>query len=189
LDEGTENNTQELHIDPLVSSPERLKTMVNYFRTPDASLWAVTEGHGPFHVSKSLAMKVRDYADDGALDWLMDETSDSNKRRFDSEWRQWLLSKPAEFSQAVDAYRQKLAFQIQATEIHLGLHSGFEPRRPPRVRYGPAHQPFIESIFSRDQELAGLQAEFKSAIKRNDIARVMILYEKISEGLLERIAI
>jgi hypothetical protein len=52
LDEGTENNTQELHIDPLVSSPERLKTMVNYFRTPDASLWAVTEGHGPFHVSK-----------------------------------------------------------------------------------------------------------------------------------------
>jgi len=43
---------KELHIDPLVSSPERLKTMVNYFRTPDASLWAVTEGHGPFHVSK-----------------------------------------------------------------------------------------------------------------------------------------
>ena len=74
------NILMELHIDPLISSPERLKTMVNYFRTPDASLWAVTEGQGPFHVSKSLGMKVRGHVDEGALDWLMDETTDLTKR-------------------------------------------------------------------------------------------------------------
>ncbi len=180
---------KKLHIDPLISSPERLKTMVNYFRTPGATLWAVTEGHGPFHVSKSLGMKVREYADDDALDWVMEETSDSSKSRFDAEWRQWLLSKPVEFSQAVDAYRQKLGLQIQATEFHLGLRKGFEPRRPPRVRYGPAHHPFVESIFNRDQELTGLRVEFKSAIGKNDISRAKILSEKICEGLLGRIAI
>ena len=180
---------KELHIDPLISSPERLKTMVNYFRTPDASLWAVTEGHGPFQVSKSLGMKVRGYADDGAVDWLMDETSDSTKRWFDSEWRQWLLSKPVEFSQAVDAYRQTLDLQIQTTEIQLKLRSSVEPRRPPRVRYGPMHHPFVESIFSRDEGLTGLRAEFEWAIGRNDISRAKVLSEKICQELLGRIAI
>ena len=37
---------KELHIDPLINSPKRLKKMVNYFRTPGASLWAVTGGMG-----------------------------------------------------------------------------------------------------------------------------------------------
>ena len=155
---------------------------------PDASLWAVTEGHGPFRVSKSLAMKVRDYADDGALDWLMDGNSDPTKFRFDSEWRQWLLSKPVVFSPAVDAYRQELTFRIQAIEIHLGLRIGLEPRSRPRVRYGPAHHPFVESIFNRDHELTGLRAKFESAIDKNDISRATVLSEKICEGLLGRIA-
>ena len=151
---------KELHIDPLISSPERLKEMVNYFQTPNASLWAITEGGGPFHVSKSLGRKIRGYADEGALDWLMDETTGSSQW-FDPTWRGWLRSKPAEFSQAVDAYLQELGLQIQTANIHLKLRSTFEPRRPPRVRYGPMHHPFVESIFTRDPELENIRAEFK----------------------------
>ena len=180
---------KELRIHPVKSSPERLKKIVNYFRMPDSSLWTVTEGHGPFHVSKSLAMKVRDYQAEGALDWLMNETTCSTNQWFDPDWRNWLLSKPVEFSQAVDAYRQELSLQIQAVEIHLGLRLGFAPRRPPRVRYGPMHHPFVESIFTRDQELTNVRAEFKSAIDKNDISGAKILIEKIGEGLVGRIAI
>ena len=100
-----------------------------------------------------------------------------------------MLSKPAEFSQAVDAYRQELGLQIQAVEIHLGLRFGFAPRRPPRVRYGPMHHPFVESIFTRDQGLTNIRAEFKSAIGKNDISGAKILSEKIGEGLVGRVAI
>ena len=82
---------KELHIDPVRSSPERLKTMVHYFRTPDASLWAIVEGNGPLKVSKSLGTKIRDYVEEGALDWLMDETPGPANEQFDLEWRSLLL--------------------------------------------------------------------------------------------------
>ncbi len=180
---------KEMHIDPVRSSPERLKEMVGYFRTPDSSLWAITEGHGPLKVSKSLGTKIRDYSEEGALDWLMDESSGSTDQWFDPDWRCWLLSKPVEFSQAVDAYRQELGLQTQTAEIHLGLRNTFEPRRPPKVRYGPMHHPFVESIFSRDQELTNIRAEFKSAIDKDEIFPAMILSGKIVEGLVGRIAI
>ena len=179
---------KEMHIDPVTSSPESLKKMVTYFRTPGSSLWAVTEGAGPFHVSKSLGRKIRDYQAEGALNWLMDETTGSNQW-FDPAWLAWLRSKPAEFSQAVDAYRQDLGLRIQTAKIHLGLRSTFEPRRPPRVRYGPMHHPFVESIFSRDPELTNIRAEFKSAIGQDEISRAKILSGKIVEGLVGRIAI
>ncbi len=100
-----------------------------------------------------------------------------------------MLSKPVEFSQAVDAYRQELGLEIQTAKIHLGLRSTFEPRRPPRVRYGPMHHPFVESIFSRDPELTNIRAEFKSAIGQDEISRAKILSGKIVEGLVGRIAI
>ena len=38
---------KKLHIDPVRSPPERLKEMVNYFRKPGASVFAITEGDGP----------------------------------------------------------------------------------------------------------------------------------------------
>ena len=180
---------KEMYIDPVTSSPESLKKMVTYFRTPGSSLWAVTEGAGPFHVSKSLGRKIRDYQAEGALDWLMDETKGSTDQWFDPAWRSWLLSKPVEFSQAVDAYLQELGLQIQTTEIHLGLRHSFEPQPPPRVPYGPIHQPFVESIFSRDRELADLRAEFKSAISKCDITKAKTLSGKIGEGLVSRITI
>ena len=179
---------KEMRIDPVTSSPESLKKMVTYFRTPGSSLWAVTKGAGPFHVSKSLGRKIRDYQAEGALGWLMDETTSSNQW-FGPAWRGWLRSKPAEFSQAVDAYLQELGLQIQTAKIHLKLRSTFEPRRPPRVRYGPMHHPFVESIFTRDPELANIRVEFKSAIGKNDISRAMILSKRLGEGLVGRIAI
>jgi len=178
-----------MHIDPVASSPERLKEMVNYFRKPGSSLWAVTEGDGPFHVSKSLGKKVRDDQAEGALDWLMDENPDSTNQWFDPDWRALLRLKPVEFSQAVDAYLRELDIQIQTTEIHLKLRSSFKPQRPPGVRYGPIHHLFVESIFKRDLELTNIRAEFKSAIGDNDISRAKLLSEKICEELLTRIAI
>ena len=87
-----------MHIDPVASSPGRLKEMVNYFRTPKSSLWQITEGRGSLKVSKPLGAKIRDYVDEGALDWLMDETSGSTSQWFDPDWRGWLWSKPVEFS-------------------------------------------------------------------------------------------
>ena len=180
---------KEMNIDPVASSPERLKEMVNYFRKPGSSLWAVTEGDGPFHVSKSLGKKVRDDQAEGALDWLMDENPDSTKQWFDPDWRALLRLKPVEFSQAVDAYLRELDLQIQTTEIHLKRRSSFKPQRPPRVRYGPMHHPFVESIFNRDQKLTKSRSEFKSAIGKNDISRAKFLSEKIREELIGRIAI
>ncbi len=58
-------------IDPVRCPPSRLKSMISYFRTPGVSLWAVTYGSGPFHVSKDLGTKIRDFVADGALDWVM----------------------------------------------------------------------------------------------------------------------
>ena len=95
-----------------------------------------------------------------------------------------MLSKPAESSEAVDAYRQELRLQIQASEIHLGLRATFQPRRPPRVRYGPSHYPFVESIFARDQELTDFRAEFKSAIGKNDISRAKYRERILAMGWL-----
>ena len=180
---------KELHIDPVHSSPERLREMVNYFRMPDASLFKVTEGKGPLKVSKSLGSKVRDYVADGTLDWLMDETLSPTDKRFDPEWRSWLLSNTKEFSQAVDVYLQELSLQIQTAEIRLGIRVSFEPRRRPRVRYGPTHRTFVESIFDRDQELSDRRDDFKAAIGERAIAKAKGLRESIGKGLASRISV
>ena len=56
-----------MSISPVRSSPERIKGMINYFRTPGSSVFAVTDGDGPLHASKPLARKFRDYVADGTL--------------------------------------------------------------------------------------------------------------------------
>ena len=76
-------------ISPIKSSPKRLKAIVEYFRTPGASLWKVTEGPGPLRMSKSLGTKARDYVDSGDLDWVMDETPGHPSKSFDPEWREF----------------------------------------------------------------------------------------------------
>ena len=177
---------KKLHIDPVRSPPERLKEMVNYFRKPGASVFAITEGDGPLQVSKSLARKVRDYQAEGALDWVMGQKPGRSDQQFNSEWREWLLSNSAEFAQAVEAYGQELSRQIRSAEIHLGLRATFTPSR---VRYGPKHQPFIESIFSRDPDLADVKKALESAISQGDIDTAKMLSKKVGEGLASRISI
>ena len=46
-------------ISAVKNSPKGLKEMIEYFRTPGATLWAVTEGDVPFHVSKERGRKIR----------------------------------------------------------------------------------------------------------------------------------
>ena len=93
-----------------------------------------------------------------------------------------LLSHPAEFSQSVDVYRQDLSCQTHSAEIHLGLRARFNP-------YGPIHRPFIESIFSRDSELAETRREFELALGKGAIAEARKLSKKIGMELASRIAI
>ena len=173
-------------ISPVKSSPERLKALIEYFRTPGASLWDVTEGRGPIHVSKSLGTKIRDYVGVGDLDWVMGETPVRPTENFDEEWRRWLLSHAAEFSEAGSAYQGELKNQIQSSEIHLGWRATF---MPPRVAYGPKHRPFIESIFRRDSELVETRREFESALNRGEITEARELSEMIGQQLSSRIAI
>ena len=137
-----------MSISPVRSSPERIKGMINYFRTPGSSVFAITEGDAPVHASKPLARKIRDYVLDGSLDWVLAETSDS--------------------------------------EISLGLRAGF---RPAKVTYGPSHRPFVECVFSRDSELAGLRSGFESALKSEDLVGAQELSENIGMELVNRIAI
>ena len=173
-------------ISHVITSPKRLKEMIEYFRTPGASLWAVTEGDGPFHVSKELGRKIRNYVDDDALDWVMGETPSRSTENFDAEWQGWRLFHAAEFSEAVSAYRGQLNNQIQTCEIHLGLRATF---MPPKVAYGPKHQPFVESIFRRDPVLGEVRRKFESALNKGEVTDAKALGEKIEIDLISRIAV
>ena len=185
-DNEQKRRLKEMRIDPVRSPPGRLKTMIDYFRKPGVSLWAVTVGDVPFHVSKELGTKIRDYQADGKLDWLSDESTNRPDPGFATEWRGWLLANASEFSQSVDVYREDLGCQIQTAEIHLGLRAGY---MRPKVRYGPSHRPFIESIFSRDLELAETRKEFELALGKGAIAEARKLSKKIGVELASRIAI
>ena len=173
-------------ISPVRSSPEKIKAMINHFKTPKASIFAITESGEPLKVSKPFARKIRNFVAAGDLDWVMDETPGRPKRGDDSEWRGMLLSHVTEFSLAVDAYKQDLGIRIQTSEIHQGIRSGFMPAKVP---YGPSHRPFIESIFSRSADLADLRREFESTLKTDDLAGARELSEKIGSELVDRIAI
>ena len=64
--DGMTWNTEEvkklrrLRLDPIRNTPDRLRSLVEHFLKPGASVFAVTEGDGPVRVSKTLARKVRD---------------------------------------------------------------------------------------------------------------------------------
>jgi len=170
-------------ISPVINSPKRLKMMIRYFQTSGASLWAVTDGDGPFHVSKELGRKIRNYVDDGALDWVMGETADRPLEIFDEDWRRWLHCHAAEFSEAGSAYRGELNNQIQRAETHLGLRATF---MQPRVTYGPKHRLFVESIFIRDPDLVEIRRKFESALKKGEITEARGLSERIGQKLFSR---
>lgn len=185
-DNEQKRRLREMRIDPVRSPPERLMTMIEYFRTPGESLWAVTEGKGPFHVSKELGAKVRDLVAAGALDWVLDETPAVPDQGIDVEWRRLLMSHSGEFSQGVGAYQQELGCQIQTAEILLDSRAGY---MPPKVPYSSAHSPFVESIFKRNQELAELRRKFESALEVGDVAGARELRERIGSEMVDLIAI
>jgi len=175
-----------MHLDPVRSPPLRLRELINYFRIPESSLWAVTEGHGPFQVSKSLGTKIRDLVADGALNWVIDETAGQPTAQMDPEWRSWLLSHAPAFSTAVSVYIEEMSFQIQLTEVHFELRSSV---MSPKVAYGPSYRPFIESVFSRDPELKEIRIELKKALDVGEIAEAKRLSEMVGAALVQRIAI
>ena len=177
---------KEVTISPVKSSPQRLKDLIKYFRTPGATLWKITEGHGALHVSKSLGAKIRNFVENGGLDWVMDETPSRSTDNFDDDWRRWLLSHAAEFSEAVSAYQGELGNHIQSSEIHLGLRASF---LRPKFAYGPKHQPFVESIFKRDTKLGEVRRKFESALEKGEITDAKALSEKIEMDLISRIAV
>ncbi|MBC8281126.1 MAG: hypothetical protein H8E48_10105 [Chloroflexi bacterium] len=173
-------------INPLINSRRRLREIIEYYRAPGASLWAVTDGDGPFHLSKELGRKIREYVDDGSLDWVLGETTDRPLVIFDEEWRRWLQGNAIEFSEARFAYQGELNNWIQRTETHLGLRATF---KHPRVNYGPKHQPFVESVFKRDPEIAAIRRKFESALNKGEITEARELGEKIGQILFNRIVI
>lgn len=177
---------RDIHICPVRNPPGKLKKMVDHFRKPGASVFAITEGNGPLNVSTHLARKVRDCEAKGSLDWMLDETTGRIDQRYDAEWRNWLLSHAAEFSLAVEAYMQKLARQVQSAEIHLGLRSG---AMAPKISYGPLHRPYVESIFSRDLLLSDVRRKFESALGEGDVDAAGELRVRIGAALVSRIAI
>ena len=117
---------------------------------------------------------------------MTDETPGSSGQGHDAEWRSWLLSNAAEFSQAVGDYQAELDHQIQTAEIHLGLRFGC---MRPKVRCGPSHQLLIESILSLDLELAAVGRKIEIALGRGAIAGARKLSKKIGLELASRIAI
>ena len=180
------NKLWAMTISPVRSSPEKIKAMIDHFKTPKASIHAITGGAGALNVSRTFARKIRNFVADGDLNWVMDETPGRPKRGDDSEWRGILLSHATKFSLAVDAYKQDLGIRIPTSEIHQGLRVGFMPAKVP---YGPSHRPFVESIFSRDEKLEELRRKFESALKTEDLAGARELSEEIGLDLFDRIAI
>ena len=61
---------RKLHLSPERNPPEKLKAIVNHF-FDGGTIWAVTDGDGPVHVSKGLATKVRQLTKGGELEWLL----------------------------------------------------------------------------------------------------------------------
>ena len=111
---------KDLHLDPIRNTPDRLKSLVDHFKTPGASVFQVTEGMGPDNVSKTLARKIRTLVREGSLDWVLDQnltpSSTNNPKLLDELMWQY----PVEFACAAEAYKNELEFRIQVVEIVEG---------------------------------------------------------------------
>ena len=60
---------------------------------------------------------------------------------------------------------------------------------PPKVPYLSEHRPFVESVFTRNQELAGLRRKFEAALEEGNVAGARELSQRIGSELVDRIAI
>ena len=174
---------KRLRLDPVRNTPAKLRSLVEHFLKPGASVFAVTEGEGPVRVSKALVRKVRDLILGGALDWVV-----GNRPRKDDDdpsgepWTTLLWRYPGEFASAVAAYKGELEFEVQAKEIASGDRATFTHQA---TRYGPGHRPFVEAIFNRDAGLRDQRRNHRTAFDAGDAATARLVGIQIAE-LLDR---
>ena len=180
-------NTEEvkklrrLRLDPIRNTPDRLRSLVEHFLKPGASVFAVTEGDGPVRVSKTLARKVRDLTLKGALGWVVeDRPRKEGDDPFGQPWATLLWRYPAEFAAAVAAYQGELEFEVQAKEIASGNRATFTRQA---TRYGPSHRPFVEAIFNRDAKLRDLRRCHRAALDSGEAATARSIGIQIGELL------
>ena len=180
-------NTEEvkklrrLRLDPIRNTPDRLRSLVEHFLKPGASVFAVTEGDGPVRVSKTLARKVRDLTSKGEMGWVVeDRLLKEGEDPFGQPWVTLLWSYPKEFAAAVAAYQAELEFEIQAKEIADGDRVTFTRQA---TRYGPDHKPFVEAIFNRDAGLRDLRRGHRAALDSDDVATARSIGMQIGELL------
>jgi len=172
---------RRLRLDPIRNPPDRLRSLVEHFLKPGASVFAVTEGNGPVRVSKALARKVRDMTLEGALGWVVEDgPRKEGDDPFGQPWATLLWRYPGEFAAAVAAYQGELEFEIQAKEIAGGNRATFTRQA---TRYGPDHKPFVEAIFSRDARLRDLRRGHHAALDSDDVATARSIGIQIGESL------
>ncbi len=174
---------RRLRLDPIRNPPDRLRSLVEHFLKPGASVFAVTEGDGPVRVSKALARKVRDLTLKGDLGWAVkDGLRKEGDDPFGEPWATLLWRYPAEFAAAVAAYQGELEFEVQSKEIANGNRATFTRQA---TRYGPDHKPFVEAIFNRDAKLRDLRRGHRAALDSGDVATGRLIGRQIAE-LLDR---
>ena len=172
---------KKLRLDPIRNAPTKLRSLVEHFLKPGASVFAVTEGDGPVRVSKALARKVRDLTLKGALVWVAeDRLRRKGKDPFGERWATLLWRYPAEFAAAVAAYQGELEFEVQAKEIASGNRATFTRQA---TRYGPSHRPFVEAIFNRDAKLRDLRRGHRAALDSGEAATARSIGIQIGELL------
>ena len=172
---------RRLRLDPIRNPPDRLRSLVEHFLKPGASVFAVTEGNGPVRVSKVLARKVRDLTLKGDMGWVLeDRPRENGDDPFGQPWAILLWRYPKEFAAAVAAYQGELEFEVQAKEIASGDRATFTRQA---TRYGPDHKPFVEAIFSRDARLRDLRRGHHAALDSDDVATARSIGIQIGESL------
>ncbi len=172
---------RRLRLDPIRNTPARLRLLVAHFLKPEASVFAVTEGDGPVRVSKALARKVRDLTLEGSLGWVVEDgLRTEGDDPLGQPWATLLWRYPAEFAAAVAAYQGELEFEVQSKEIASGNRATFTRQA---TRYGPAHRPFVEAIFTRDAGLRDLRRGHRVALGLGDPVTARSISLQIAELL------
>ncbi len=172
---------RRLRLDPIRKTPDRLRSLVEHFLQPGASVFAVTEGDGPVRVSKALARNVRDLTLKGDMGWVVeDRLGKEEDDPFSQPWATLLWRYPKEFAAAVAAYQGELEFEVQAKETADGDRVSFTRQA---TRYGPDHKPFLEAIFNRDAGLRDLRRGHRAALDSGDVETARSISIQIGESL------
>lgn len=172
-----------LRLDPIQSSPEKLRELAEHFSKVGASVFAVTEGGSGIHVSRGLARKVRDLTAAGKLDWLLESKTlgDAAATEVDA-LGPWVRKRWKSLIAASEGYLADLPRRVQSAQIHIQGSGGIDNRR---YQYGAEGKALIRGLLRRDTELATLEEDFKSALDSGDIAAARDLIPTIRTHLEE----